>query len=228
MAATKTEQKTLAIRQDDPARDRLLALVKSDAELSRRFADQVALDRDETKALATMLSHAHMTADKGDENALRLLDLQRLAMREPERHWPAPRPVVTIHSAAWFVEQIKTFLADEPEFAKALAHQQLALEAEGQSRADAVAIVVRDVLAMTADGQAPLDGNSPLARAVRLASNRILTSSWREERDPGDAQREHAQSARVFQNRIEDVHAHATVLRAPSTGLKIIDTRDVA
>jgi hypothetical protein len=102
-----------------------------------------------------------------------------MALPEPEPPWPARLPVVTPRSAAWFVEQIKPHLANEPKFAAALAEQQLALEAEGQPRADACASVVRNVLAMSADEIKPLDGTSALARAVRLAAERIANGTWR-------------------------------------------------
>lgn len=220
--------KTPPVRADDPARDRLLALVKSDAELSRRFADQVALDRDENRALSNLLGHAHLTAEK-DVKAERLLDLQRLALREPERQQHHPRPVVTPRSAAWLVGQIGDLLPTEPQLAASLAARQLELEAEGHERGDAVAHVARELLRMAADEQPPLNGNSELARVIRICAQKILVGQWREERDPGDVQREQAERATLFHSdRLEEIHQTATVLRAPARGVRIVDTRELS
>jgi hypothetical protein len=109
-----------------------------------------------------------------------------MALPEPEPPWPTRLPVLTIHSARWFVEQIKPYLANEPKFAAAMAEQQLALEAEGQPRAEAVVHVVRNVMAMERDGLKPLDGTSALARAVRLAAERIANGTWRPAPEPHD------------------------------------------
>lgn len=145
---------------------------------------------------------------------------------EPERE-PVRVPVVTPRSAAWLVGQIRNLLPSQPELLRSLADQQRQLQAEGHEPVDAVAHVVRELLAMSAENQPPLDGHDELSRAVRICSQKILTGEWRIEPDPGDMQRQQAERATIFQaDRLEEIHQTATVLSSPSGGVKIVDTRD--
>lgn len=147
---------------------------------------------------------------------------------EPERD-PLPRAVVTPRSAAWMVEQIHELLPSSPELRQSLSDQQAALEAQGLTRVDAVAQVIRELIQMSDDGQPPLDGHDELARTVRVARQAIVTGQWRTEPDPTDVQQEQAARARVLHgsDRLEEAHRNATTIDAPST-VRILDTRGVS
>lgn len=171
----------------DDVRERLLALIDADEELRSWLADSLQLAAGDTdKALSQMLGKSHLLAET-DPKCGRLIGFYKIALTEPEIKPTTTRaPIVTDSSAAWFVREIKPLLANEPEFARALSEQQRELEASGQPRGEATAIVVRNVLAMERDGVKPLDGDSPLARAVRLAGERVHNGSWKPQPEPHD------------------------------------------
>ena len=206
-------------------RERLMTLISTDPELQAWLDDQRSIHPgDDDRAIGWLLSRAH--APNGDEKAGRLLALYRIALREPEI--TASRvPTITIRSAAWMVEQISPLLASEPELVASLREQQLALEANGQPRADAVAEVCRELLRMSADGVGPLGGTGELARAVRAAGQKIANASWKPEPSTTDLLAESAErSLAVASSSQQAAEAVPVALpRAHGGGLKITDTR---
>lgn len=216
----------------DDVRERLMALITADEELRAWLKDAKQLaSGNESKALSQMLGHAHLLAET-DPKAARLTGVYRVALAEPEITTPTRAPVVTDRSAAWFVREIKPLLATEPKFARALAEQQLALEASGQPRAEACAIVVRRVLQMSADGVKPLHDDSPLARVVRLAAKRIHNGTWRPEPPASDQLAESVQHQHDEWDpwkRFEQVHDPRHVQTIGGTApLGIVDGREGA
>lgn len=207
-------------------RERLLALIRADSELRSRLDDQLEVTPDEDVALSRLLGRAFTLAETGDPLAARLVGLHRVAVAEPEITTPSIRPL-TIHEGGWLVGEVKALLPTEPELSRALSDRQRELEAAGQPRADAAAIVATELLRMSADGQKPLGGHSELARAVRICAQKIANGTWRPEPPREDLLGQNAGTVTAFDpwRRSDELHDPAHVTRQPISGPPVAISR---